>query len=75
MNFELLLLIAFSVVFLGLGITLVIARRRVAENAIAAGVKGWSSPGAVAASGGVFIAFSVITPVVVLWLNPHLASS
>lgn len=62
MSLEPAFLIGFSVLFIGLGLTLLIGRRRVAANATAAGIKGFKTPSAVAACGLLFVAFGIITP-------------
>lgn len=69
MSAELGFVIAVSALVAITGVVLILARRRVAANAAAAGVKGMGTPRSAAALGAFFLAIGLLSPLMVHALN------
>ena len=75
MTVEFGLVLGISAIIFGVGLILILVRRRIAENAAAAGAKGMSTPRSAASLGAFFIAIGLFSPLIVLVLNPDMATS
>jgi len=74
MTVEFGLVLTISTLVFVAGLVMILGRRRIAENASAAGAKGMGTPRSAASIGVFFIAIALLGPVIVLVLNPRMVT-
>ncbi|CAN7170071.1 hypothetical protein LJR045_000296 [Microbacterium sp. LjRoot45] len=77
MSFEFAATLAISAVVLAAGVVTVVCRRRIARNASAIGAsgRGMSTPRSAGLVGAFMIGIAILGPLIVLWINPGMATS